>query len=98
MGNIKNIRLLVIFVVLSIAGALWYGPYAWRNYQSDQKNQISYTSFMDKVNAGSILKVRIAGDQITADGKAGEKFLLFLPAGAELSNLLLAKRIDFTSG
>ena len=98
MGNIKNIRLLVIFVVLSIAGALWYGSYAWRNYQSDQKNQISYTSFMDKVNSGSILRVRIAGDQITADGKAGEKFLLFLPTGAELSNLLLAKRIDFTSG
>jgi len=97
MGNTRNIRLLVLGLTLGIAAAAWYGQYAWKSYQSDKSKQISYTAFMDKVNAGGIVKVRIAGDKITANGKSGEKFLLYLPAGAQLAEPLLAKRIDFSS-
>lgn len=97
MGNTRNLRLLILLVAVSIVGATLYGQYAWTNYQSAKKNQISYTSFISKVNAGSILRVRIAGERITAETKTGEKFQLFLPTGAELSDLLLAKRIDFSS-
>ena len=97
MGNTRNIRLLVLGLTLGVAAAAWYGQYAWKNYQSDKSKQISYTAFMDKVNAGGIVKVRVAGDQITANGKSGEKFLLYLPAGAQLAEPLLAKRIDFSS-
>jgi cell division protease FtsH len=96
MGNTK-IRLLILFVALSMAGAIWYGQNAWRHSESDQTNQISYTSFMNKVNAGSILRVKVAGDLITAEDKAGVKFHLFLPAGVELSSQLLAKHVDFSS-
>jgi len=97
MGNTRNIRLLILGLTLSVGAAGWYGQYAWTNYQSDKSKQISYTAFIDKVNAGGIVKVRVAGDQITAEGKSGEKFLLFLPVGAGLAEKLLAKRIDFTS-
>jgi len=97
MGNTRNIRLLALAVFLCVVGGLWYGQYVWKNYQTDKKNQISYTAFMDKVSSGDILRVGIAGDQITAEGKTGERFLLFLPAGAELPSLLLEKRIEFSS-
>jgi cell division protease FtsH len=97
MGNTKKARLLILVVCLSSIGALWYGQYAWRQYQSDKNSQISYSSFVEKVNAGSILRVTVAGDQITAEAKTGKKLQLFLPAGAELSNLLLAKHVDFSS-
>jgi cell division protease FtsH len=82
---------------LGVAGATWYGQSAWRHHQADKSNQISYTAFMEKVNSGAIRRVKIAGDQITAEGKSGQKFLLFLPTGAELSNLLVSKHVDFSS-
>lgn len=97
MGNTKNMRLLVLAVSLGVAGAIWYGQSAWTHSQIEKKNQISYTAFADKVNSGSIAKVKIAGEKITAESKSGETFNLFLPAGAELPTLLLAKRIDFSS-
>ena len=97
MGNTKNIRLLIVVIFVGVIGAAWYGQYAWTQAESNKKNQISYTAFMDKVNTGGILKVKIAGDQITAEGKSGQKFQLFLPVGAELPNMLLAKHIDFSS-
>jgi len=93
----KNTRLLIILAAIVVSGALWYGQYAWSQYQTEKNKQISYTSFMDKVNSGGILRVKIAGDEITAEGKGGKKFQLFLPKGAELANLLVAKRIDFSS-
>jgi len=97
MGNTKNMRLLVLAVALGVAGAVWYGQSTWTHSQTEKKNQISYTTFADKVNSGSIVKVKIAGEKITAESKSGEKFNLFLPAGAELPTLLLAKHIDFSS-
>ena len=98
MVNRKNIRVLILLVALSAVGAAWYGQYAWEHHKAEKHNEISYTSFMDKVGSGTIMKVRVAGDQITAEGKAGEKFQLFLPVGAELASLLVSRHIDFSSG
>jgi cell division protease FtsH len=98
MGSTKNVRILILILSLGVVGALCYGQTAWKHYQSGKGDQISYTSFIEKVNSGGILKVRTAGDQITAEGKSGAKFQLFLPAGADLPNLLLSKHVDFTSG
>lgn len=97
MNNIKKVRLLKLCVSLSIVGIIGYGMYVWRQYQANEKNRISYTAFIDKVNAGDILKVITEGDAVIADGKSGAKFLLFRPVDAELSKLLLAKHIDFSA-
>ena len=97
MGSAKKCRLLILVVFLSSICGLWYGQYAWRQYQSEKDNQISYSAFVGKVNSGSILRVKIAGDQITAEGTTGHKFQLFLPAGADLPNLLLSRNVDFSS-
>lgn len=97
MNNPKHVRLLKLFICLSIVGAIGYGVHVWRLYLANEKNRISYTTFIDKVNAGDILKVRTEGDAVTAEGKSGAKFLLFRPVDAELSKLLLAKHIDFSA-
>ncbi|GAW66214.1 cell division protein FtsH [Geoanaerobacter pelophilus] len=97
MANTNKKKLLILVTVLGIVAGSCYGIYAWKHSHSDQGKQISYTAFMDKVNAGSITKVKIAGDQIDAVGKSGEKFQLFLPVGAELADILVAKKIDFSS-
>src|ERR1035437_8530562 len=97
MSNPKQARLIKLFVFLSIVGVIGYGMYVWKQYQADEKNRISYTAFIDKVNAGDILKVRTEGDAVIAEGKTGGKYLLFRPVDAELSKLLLAKHIDLAA-
>jgi cell division protease FtsH len=97
MSNPKQILLLKVFGVLCIIGMLAYGVYAWTLYKAGESNRISYTAFVDKINSGQIVKVRMEGDEITAHAKSGEKFELFRPMDAELSKLLLAKHIDFSA-
>ena len=71
MKNAKRGRLLKLQVSLSIVAGIGYGIHVWRQYQADEKLRISYTAFVDKVNAGEILKVRTEGDAVIAEGKAG---------------------------
>src|SRR5450631_3694014 len=97
MNNPKKVRLLKLFVSLSIVGAIGYGAHEWKQHQDNEKNRISYTAFIDKVNAGDILKVRTEGDAVIAEGKSGATFLFFRPVDAELSKLLLAKHIDLSA-
>ncbi|HBA87112.1 MAG TPA: cell division protein FtsH [Geobacter sp.] len=97
MGNTRRNTLVVMALSLGIVAAGWYGLSSWNTSQSDKGKQISYTAFMDKVNTGGIAKVRIAGDQITVEGMKGEKFLLFLPSGANVAEFLLSKKIDFAA-
>ena len=97
MKRLKQAWLLKLMVSLSIVGMIGYGMHAWSQHQADEKNRISYTAFIDKVNAGDILKVSTVGDAVIAEGKSGAKFLLFRPVDAELSKLLLAKHIDLSA-
>ena len=97
MKRLKQAWLLKLMVSLSIVGVIWYGMHVWSRHQADEKNRISYTAFIDKVNAGDILKVSTEGDAVIAEGKSGTKFLIFRPVDAELSKLLLAKHIDLSA-
>lgn len=97
MKSAKRGRLLKLLVSLSITGVIGYGIHVWQQYQADEKLRISYTAFIDKVNAGDILKVRTEGDAVIAEGKGGARFLLFRPVDAELSKLLLARHVDHSA-
>ncbi|QWV99510.1 ATP-dependent zinc metalloprotease FtsH [Geomonas nitrogeniifigens] len=97
MGNTRNKKLMLLGLSLSFLAVAGYGFYSWQQSHADRSRQISYTSFIQKVTAGSISRVRIVGDEISAEAKNGDKYSLFLPAGAYLGDLLIAKKIDFSS-
>ncbi|MBK5276357.1 MAG: ATP-dependent zinc metalloprotease FtsH [Desulfuromonadales bacterium] len=97
MKKLNPSRLIKLYVLLCFLGVIGGSLYVWRQHQADEKNRISFTVFIDKVNAGEILKVRTEGDAIRAEGKTGATFLLFRPVDAELSKLLLAKHIDLSA-
>jgi len=88
---------LKLFALLGIIAVIGCGIYAWQHYQAGEKDRISYTAFIDKVNSGQVANVRMEGDEITADGISGAKYRLFRPLDAELSKLLLAKHIDLSA-
>lgn len=93
----KRTRLIKLLISLGIVAGIGYGIQVWLQYQADEKLRISYTAFVDKVNAGEILKVRTEGDAVIAEGKAGARFLLFRPVDAELSKLLIANHVDLSA-
>jgi cell division protease FtsH len=97
MNKPKFSRIIKLVAVLAAIGVLACGAYAWNRYQTDGKNRISYTVFIDKVNAGEIVKVTMEGDAITAEAATGTQFQLFRPIDADLSKLLLAKHIDLST-
>jgi cell division protease FtsH len=97
MGNTRKMRSIILAAVLGVAVAGSAGYYAYSSLQSGKNNEISYTAFSDKVNAGTIAKVELSGEQIKAQGKKGEKYELYLPKGAELSQLMMAKHVEFSS-
>ena len=97
MSKPNHIRILKLAAVLAAIGVLAAGAYAWKWYQANEKSKISYTAFIDKVNSGEIIKVRMEGDAITAEAGSGAQFHLFRPMDADLSKLLLKKHIDLSA-
>lgn len=93
----KKIRLIKILVLLLVFTAVALGTSAWEDRREEEKSRISYTTFVDKVNAGEIVKVRSEGDAITAHGRSGTRFILYRPLDAELSKLLVTRHIDFAA-
>jgi len=97
MSKPDYIRILKVAAVLAAIGGLACGVYAWKWYQNNEKSRISYTAFIDKVNSGEIIKVRMEGDAITAEARSGAQFHLFRPVDADLSMLLINKHIDLSA-
>ena len=52
MGNTKNRRILILLAVVTVSCSAWFGHSVWRQLRADKGSQISYTSFVSKVNAG----------------------------------------------
>lgn len=85
------------FIILGIIGIIAGGVYGWQHLRTDTDKSISYTAFVDKIKAGEIAEVSVAGDAITAKGKSGGTFTLFRPMDAELSALILEKHIEYSA-
>ena len=97
MKNSTRILIIKLSAFLAISAFLICGILIWRHYQIQKRGRISYTVFVDKVNAGEIKSVRMEGDAITAVARSGASYELFRPMDAELSKLLLAKNIDLSA-
>ena len=97
MNKPKYIRIIKLAAVLAAIGVLACGVYTLKWHQTNEKSRISFTAFIDKVNSGEIVRVRMEGDAITAEAGSGAQFHLFRPIDADLSKLLLNKHIDLSA-
>jgi len=91
----KNIILVILAALICLSAAGWYGTQAWKEYGAQQAAPIGYTAFVKLANAGRIVKVHLAGEEIAAQGKGGVNYRLYLPPRADLAGLMVAKGIDF---
>lgn len=95
--NTKQIRLVKLVALLAVFAAVAFGTASWKEKRDEEKHRISYTTFVDKVAAGEIIKVRSEGDALTASARTGGHFIVYRPVDAELSKLLLPRHIEFVA-
>ncbi len=64
------------------------------NQPQSQSAKLSYSEFMQKVNAGDVVSVKIQGKKITGVATGGGKFLTYAPEDPNLVGSLMAKKIE----
>ncbi len=64
------------------------------NQPQSQSAKLSYSEFMQKVNAGDVVSVKIQGKKITGVATGGGKFLTYAPEDPNLVGTLMAKKIE----
>ncbi|KHK04494.1 ATP-dependent zinc metalloprotease FtsH [Desulfovibrio sp. TomC] len=64
------------------------------NQPQTQSTKFSYSEFMQKVNAGDVVSVKIQGKKITGVATGGGKFITYAPEDPSLVGSLMAKKIE----
>ena len=78
----KNI---LLWLVLGSVIASLFGQFKIE----DNKNQISYSQFIESVNQGNVTSVKIAGSQITGENSLGQEFETYSPGDLGMMGDLL---------
>lgn len=64
------------------------------NQPQSQSAKLSYSDFMQKVNSGDVISVKIQGRKITGVTNGGGKFLTYAPEDPSLVGSLMQKKIE----
>ena len=64
------------------------------NQPQSQSAKLSYSDFMQKVNAGDVVSVKIQGRKITGVSNSGGKFLTYAPEDPNLVGSLMQKKVE----
>jgi cell division protease FtsH len=87
----STLKSLVFWVVLVVVGAIIYN-FSTKFQQGPR--QINFSEFMSSVDAGTVARVVVTGQDITGVTKAGENFRLFVPSQYEgLVNKLIDRGV-----
>ena len=89
MGNARNIAFwAVLFLLILALFKLFSGDQATMNARS-----LSYSDFIQKVDAGQVASVDMDGEQLIVSTADGGHWVTIKPAGEELTNQLVEKMI-----
>ncbi len=90
MGNMRNIAFWVVLFLLILAlFNLFNGSATTMSSRS-----ISYSDFIQKVDAGDVTSVVLDGERVTLRTKDGTTFVAIKPDGEEVSNRLIDKGVE----
>ncbi|MHC0053339.1 ATP-dependent zinc metalloprotease FtsH [Actibacterium sp. D379-3] len=93
MGNARNIAFWVVLFLLILAlFNLFSGGQTTMSSQT-----ISYTEFLDSVDAGEVSAVRLDGEKALIRGNDGSTSTAIIPQGVDLTDRLVAKNVDVTA-
>ncbi|MGB3279102.1 MAG: ATP-dependent metallopeptidase FtsH/Yme1/Tma family protein, partial [Pseudorhodobacter sp.] len=90
MGNARNIAFWVVLLVLILA---LFNLFSGGQTAMSQRT-VSYSDFIERVDAGEISSVTLDGEVITARAKDGKEFSVIKPQGEDVTDKLIAKEVD----
>ncbi|MFC4725120.1 ATP-dependent zinc metalloprotease FtsH [Glycocaulis abyssi] len=91
--NLRNIMVWAILLVLLVAlFNILQGP-----RPAAQTNELTYTQFMDNVEAGRVREVTIEGQSITGELSGGQAFRTEVPADARVTDALRQNNVQITA-
>ncbi|WP_429912403.1 ATP-dependent zinc metalloprotease FtsH [Glycocaulis sp.] len=91
--NLRNIMVWAILLVLLVAlFNILQGP-----RPAAQTNELTYTQFMDNVEAGRVREVTIEGQSITGELSGGQAFRTEVPADARVTDALRSNNVQITA-
>ncbi|AMY70776.1 ATP-dependent zinc metalloprotease FtsH [Frigidibacter mobilis] len=90
MGNARNIAFWVVLFLLILAlFNLFSGG------QSTMSNRsISYSDFVQRVDAGEVASVTLDGEQVILRGKDGQQYVTVKPDGDQITERLIAHKVE----
>lgn len=90
MGNARNIAFWVVLLVLIMAlFQLFSGGQATMSSRT-----LSYSEFIDQVDAGQVTSVTLDGERVIVKGKDGNTYVAIKPEGEVLTDRLIAKGVN----
>ena len=95
-GGNPWMKSLLIWVGILVALALFVTMFDTRT-QAAASSAIAYSTFLDKVEEGSVKDVNVAGEVITGTLSNDTKFRTYAPSDPELTNRLRAKNVTITA-
>ncbi len=90
MGNARNIAFWVVLLVLILA---LFNLFNGGQTTTSQRS-VSYSDFIDRVDAGEVASVTLDGEKITVRGKDGKDFTVIKPQGEDVTDRLIAKEVE----
>ncbi|MDR7123663.1 ATP-dependent zinc metalloprotease FtsH [Pseudotabrizicola sp. 4114] len=90
MGNARNIAFWVVlfFLILALFN-LFSG-----NQTATSSRQISYSDFVQRVDAGQVSSVVIDGERLQVRGSDGNTYAAIVPQGTDVTDRLVAKGVE----
>jgi len=91
--NLRNILVWAILLVLLAAlFNILQGP-----RPAAQTNELTYTQFMDNVEAGRVREVTVEGQSISGELTGGQAFSTEVPADARVTDVLRSNNVEITA-
>uniref|UniRef100_UPI0035681830 ATP-dependent metallopeptidase FtsH/Yme1/Tma family protein n=1 Tax=Actibacterium sp. TaxID=1872125 RepID=UPI0035681830 len=93
MGNARNIAFWVVLFLLILAlFNLFSGGQTTMSSQT-----LSYTQFLERVDAGEVTAVRLDGEKALIRGTDGATYTAIIPQGVDLTDRLVDKNVDISA-
>ena len=90
MGNARNIAFWVVlfFLILALFNLFSGNP------STMSSRQISYSDFVQRVEAGEVASVVIDGERLQVRGKDGNQYSAIIPQGTDMTGQLIAQGVE----
>jgi len=89
-GNARNIAFWVVLLVLILALFNLFNG----GQTATSQRAVSYSDFIERVDAGEVASVTLDGEKITVRGKDGKDFTVIKPQGEDVTDRLIAKDVE----